>query len=101
MTTKAKKADSKVWVLVETVSLFRERHLVQAPVDHPEYALDTVVMGEAKEFSSVHLGQTIVSHRVVEEGEALALSDTDNEYSQEWDDETKKANFFTPDPEAK
>jgi hypothetical protein len=101
MNSEKENVGSKSWVLVETVSLFRERYLVQTPKDHPEYALDTVVLEEAKEFSSVHLGETIVSHRVVGEAEALEICDTDNAYARGWDTETKKANFFTPETEAK
>ena len=50
------------WVLVETVSMFRERYMVEVPVGTDQYgknkvewALDTVVMEDAKEFSQQHL----------------------------------------------
>ena len=39
------------WVLVECVSTFRMRYMVEVPKDKSEYALDTVTMNEAKEFS--------------------------------------------------
>ena len=90
------------WVLVETVSMFRERYMVEVPVgvdmygkDKAEWALDTVTMEEAKEFSQQHLGQTIVSHRVVTKEEALALCDKDNDYAKKWNDELKIKTFFT------
>ena len=90
------------WVLVETVSMFRERYMVEVPVgvdrygkDKAEWALDTVTMGEAKEFSQEHLGQTIVSHHVVTEEEALALCDKDNDYVKKCNNDLKKENFFT------
>jgi len=90
------------WVLVETVSMFRERYMVEVPVgvdmygkDKAEWALDTVTMEEAKEFSQQHLGQTIVSHRVVTKEEALALCDKENDYAKKWNDELKIQNFFT------
>lgn len=90
------------WVLVETVSMFRERYMVEVPVgvdrygkDKAEWALDTVTMEEAKEFSQEHLGETIVSHRVVTKEEALALCDKDNDYAKVWNDELKMKNFFT------
>ena len=67
------------WVLVETVSTFRERYMVEVPVgidrygkDKADWALDTVTLEEAKEFSQEHLGETIVSHRVVTKEEALS-----------------------------
>ena len=82
-------------VLVEAISMFRMRYLVEVPANHPEYALDTVVMQEAKEFSQRHLDETIVSHRVVSEKEALALCDSDNDYTKSWTTEKKKEVFYT------
>lgn len=90
----------KVWVMVECVSMFRMRYMVEAPADHPEYALDTVVMKEAKEFSQEHLDETIVSHRVVTEDEAIAICDVDNDYvngkhGNPWTRAQKIKAFFT------
>lgn len=83
------------WVLVEAISQFRMRYMVETPDDHPEYALDTVTMNEAKEFSQEHLGEIIVSHHVVTEEEALKLFDEDNDYCSSWNKETKMRNMFT------
>jgi hypothetical protein len=90
------------WVLVEAVSMFRERYMVEVPVgvdrygkDKAEWALDTVTLGEAKEFSQEHLGETIVSHRVVTKEEALAMCDEENGYAKKWNDELKIQTFFT------
>jgi hypothetical protein len=85
----------KVWVMVECVSMFRQRYMVEAPADHPEYALDTVTMNEAKEFSQEHLGETIVSHRVVTKQEALDQCEIDNDYCKVWNDEHRMNVFFT------
>jgi hypothetical protein len=93
--TLSKVDKDKVWVMVECISMFRQRYMVQAPIDHPEYALDTVTMNEAKEFSQLHLGETIVSHRVMTEEQALELSDEDNAYLKDWTDEMKIQNLFT------
>lgn len=95
-----KKSDN-VWVLVETIGTYRMRYMVEAPADHPEYALDTVTLEEAKEFSQLWLGETIVSHRVVTTEEALELSDADNDYCSGWSDELKIKNFFTKEGEIK
>ena len=91
------------WVLVEAISTFRERYMVEVPIgtddygkDKADWALDTVTCNEAQEFSQEHLGETIVSHRVVTKEEALALCDKDNDYTKDWDEETKMKNFFTP-----
>ena len=90
------------WVLVETVSMFRERYMVEVPVgvdrygkDKAEWALDTVTLEEAKEFSQEHLGETIVSHRVVTKEDALAMCDKENDYARVWNDELKIQTFFT------
>jgi len=90
------------WVLVETISTFRERYMVEVPVgidqygkDKADWALDTVTLEEAKEFSQEHLGETIVSHRVVTKEEALAMCDKDNDYARVWNDELKIKTFFT------
>ena len=91
----------KVWVMVECISTFRERYLVEAPKDHPEYALDDVTMERPKEFSQKWLGETIVSHRVVSEMEALDICDIDNDYCKDWTDEQKIRSFFTKDGETR
>ncbi len=66
-----KKEPTTEWVLVECISTFRERYMVEVPIGKQLWALDTVVMNEAKEFSQEHRGETIVSHRVVSGEEAL------------------------------
>lgn len=97
-----KKKEPTQFVLVECVSTFRQRYMVEVPVgidqygkDKSEWALDTVAMEDAKEFSQEHIGEQIVSHRIVTKEEALALCDKDNEYGKDWDEETKMKNFFT------
>lgn len=88
------------WVLVDCVSMFRMRYMVEVPEEHPEYALDTVVMKEAKEFSQEHLDEVIVSHRVMgSTAEALVQCDLDNSYCSSWTDEQKINAFFTRDGE--
>ena len=66
-----KKKENKQWVLVETVQTFRHRYVCEVPKGKAEWALDTVTMEEAKEFSQQHLGETIVSHRTLTMEEAL------------------------------
>lgn len=83
------------WVLVEAVSMFRMRYMVEAPVGKSDYALDTVVCHEAKEFSQKFLDETIVSHRVISKDEALLLCDVDNEYAKSWNPALKEKNLFT------
>jgi hypothetical protein len=83
------------WVLVETISQFRLRYVVEVPKGKSEYALDTVTMDEAKEFSQKHLGETIVSSRVISEKDALDLFDEDNDYLKDWNDDKKMESGFT------
>jgi len=96
---KKEMAQEKEWVLVECVSTFRQRYMVQVPKGKKEWAMDTVVMHEAKEFSQEHLGEQIVSHRVVSEEDALKMCDKDNDYARTWSDEHKINTFFTKEGE--
>lgn len=88
--------ESKELVLVETVSTFRMRYLVEVPLGKSDYALDTVTMNDAVEFSQSHIGENVVSHRVMSKEEALSLCDIDNDYAKNWDEEQKVNAFFTP-----
>ena len=92
-------SQEKEWVLVECVSTFRERYMVEVPKGEELWALDTVVMNEAKEFSQKHLGETIVSHRVISEEDALELCDNENDYAKNWNKEMKMNAFFTKEGE--
>ena len=87
------------WVLVEAVSTFRNRYMVEVPIGKSYYALGTVTLNEAKEFSQNHIGEQIVSHRVLTEPEALDICNVDNEYCYSWSDEQKINCFFTRDGE--
>ena len=91
----------KVWVMVECIQQYRMRYMVQAPADHPEYALDDVTMQEAKEFSQLDIGETIVSHRVISHDDALKLCDEDNDYTSGWTEEQKVRSFFTKEGEGR
>ena len=66
-------------------------------VPKTDWAFDTVVMGEAQEFSQEHLLPTdiIINHRAMTKQEALDLCTKRNEVP-EWTDETKIKNYFTP-----
>jgi hypothetical protein len=82
-------------VLVECISQFRQRYMVEVPKGKAEWALDTVTLNQAEEFSQAHLGETIVSHRVVSKEEMLILCDKDNDYAKAWNDEHKMKTFIT------
>jgi len=82
-------------VLVECISQFRQRYMVEVPKGKAEWAMDTVTLNQAEEFSQEHLGETIVSHRVVSKEEMLTLCDKDNDYAKAWNDEHKMKTFVT------
>jgi isopentenyldiphosphate isomerase len=89
----------KVWVMVDTVLQYRMRYCVEAPADHPEYALDDVTCETAKEFSQLYIGEQIMSHRVVSQEEALRMCDEDNSYLSSWTEEQKINTLFTREGE--
>jgi hypothetical protein len=82
-------------VLVDCIQTYRTRYVVEVPTGHSSWALDTVSCDEAKEFSQLSLGETIVSHRVVSKEEVLKLCDQDNEDFSSWTDEQKFDVFVT------
>ena len=69
--------------------------MVETPKHKDLWALDTVTMNQAKEFSQAHIGEQIITHRVVSEAEALQLCDKDNKYAQAWGNNQKLDTFFT------
>jgi hypothetical protein len=75
--------------LVETVSMFRMRYVVEALED--THACDTVIMdaGGLEEFSQLHLDEIITSTREIDDAEYLKLFDQDNDYLKDWDDSLK------------
>jgi hypothetical protein len=87
--TLRKKKMTKELVLVECVSTFRMRYVVEVPEGKSEWALDTVSMNEAEEFSQQHIGEQIVSHRVIDNTEYLRVFNEDNDYINSWTDEDK------------
>lgn len=86
MTTTSEK---KVWVMVETISTCRHRYMIETPEDHPEWAMDSVVMEEADEFSQKHIGELIMDYKIISEKDVLSICDEDNDYCKSWSDENK------------
>jgi hypothetical protein len=83
------------YILVDTISQYRMRYLVEVPEGKEERALETVTMEEAKEFSQLHLGETIFSHREVSKQEAFDTYRKDNDYLASWSDEQIMRAGFT------
>ena len=86
---------SKKLYLVETVSIFRMRYVVEAR--EAEHANDEVTFslgdGEFKEFSQHHVDECITTTREISETEFFNLFDTDNDYLASWP-EVKKKEFI-------
>ena len=87
-----KNKSGKKLVLVETVSVFRHRYVVEC--NEEEHAADEVVCrlgnDDFEEFSQHHIDENISSTRVITEQEYMELFDKDNHYLAKWDAEQKK-----------
>ena len=72
--------------LVETVSMFRMRYVIEAREE--EHATDEFVMEIGKEdfheFSQHHMDEVIVSTRELSAKDYLELFDKDNDYLKTW-----------------
>jgi hypothetical protein len=88
-------------VMVEELCTFRHRYVVElGDNDPPEWAEDSVVCktpDDFHEFSQYHVGDQILSHRVISEEEYLTMFDKDNDYLKEWPTERKLAFINKPD----
>lgn len=76
--------------LVETISVFRMRYVVEA--ECAEHAKDEVTMnndGQLHEFSQLHIDEMITSTREIDRAEYLRLFDEDNSYLAGWDEDSK------------
>lgn len=76
--------------LVETISVFRMRYVVEA--NNASDAKDEVTMnndGQLHEFSQLHIDEMITSTREIDRAEYLRMFDEDNDYLQNWDEEQK------------
>ena len=96
------------YVMVDTISQFRMRYVVEVPDDcenpsegkYPctpeQYASDSVVCEDTREFSQEHIGETIVSTREVTLEEAIAQWRKDNGAAFDvWEDELVVKNSIT------
>jgi len=75
--------------LVETISMFRMRYVIEA--NNAEHAKDEVTTNEGQlyEFSQLHVDEMITSVREIDQSEYLRQFDEDNECLKDWADEDK------------
>jgi len=92
------------FVLVDTISQYRMRYVIEVPDDHNEreypcsadtWAADTVTTEEMREFSQLWIGESILSTREVTKEEVIVMCDKENEYCSSWSDEQKIHTFVT------
>jgi hypothetical protein len=83
-------ANKKLYI-VETVSMFRMRYVVEALEE--EHANDEVVCGvgntDFQEFSQHHIDEVITSSREITFKEYFEIFDKDNGYMKDWTEEQK------------
>jgi hypothetical protein len=91
------------YAVVTVISTFRNRYVI--PVDELqtlntdvsveglelEWAEDCVTCEDIKEFSQLHLGETIIDSILLDETQILELFDKDTDYLKEWPKEQKLA----------
>jgi hypothetical protein len=83
--------------LVETISMFRMRYVVEAR--ESSHAEDEFVMeigkDSFKEFSQHHMDEVIVSTRQLSATDYMNLFDADNDYLKSWSDQEKMSMINT------
>jgi len=91
-----KEMEKKLY-LVETVSMFRIRYVVEArEAGHAEDEFVMEIGKESfKEFSQHHMDEVIVSTRELSATDYMNLFDTDNDYLKSWDIEQKMSMINT------
>jgi hypothetical protein len=87
--------------LVETISMFRMRYVIEA--ENASDAKDEVTMnvGELAEFSQHHVDEVIISSREIDDAEYLHQFDEDNEYLKDWTEGQKFSFVNTIDYDSK
>jgi len=83
--------------LVETVSMFRMRYVIEA--HEASHAEDEFVMeigkDSFKEFSQHHMDEVIISTRQLSATDYMNLFDADNDYLKSWDIEQRMSMINT------
>lgn len=93
MLTKKDTPKEAKFYLVETVSQFRERYMIEA--NSEEEARAMIGDERVKEFSQQHIGETIFASREVSAGDVIPLCDKDNSYTRHWEADRKFECFVT------
>jgi hypothetical protein len=79
-------------VMVETVSQFFHRYVIELPDDYNNICAEGLVAASnAEEMSQRHIGESILSSREITEDEYMTMFDKDNDYLINWTDDQKKS----------
>ena len=87
-------SEKKKLYLVETVSMFRMRYVIEAKDESD--ALDEVTYYSTggsenfTEFSQKHIDEVIISSRKISDKSYLKLFDKENDYLKNWTDDEKR-----------
>ena len=92
VTAQKRKVEMK-YVLVETISMFRQRYVVLAKNETDARDEVTMMNEEFKEFSQSHLDEIITDSRILTEDQVIELCDKDNGYLNSWTREKKLENL--------
>jgi len=78
-------------VMVETVSSFKIRYVVEIPEDAPEELAHDYVLNsnDPKEFSQKHISEEISGSRTITKKQYIKIFDEDNEYLKDWPEDAK------------
>jgi len=78
-------------VMVETLSQFLHRYVVELPDDAPNFKATDMVLfkPDMKEMSQTHLGEMDLSTRTITREDYLTIFNEDNDYLLEWEDDKK------------
>jgi hypothetical protein len=80
------------FVLVETISQFLHRYVVEIPEGADNtWAVEDVILepGTVEEISQRHLGEFDISNRTITKEEYLRLFHEDNDYLKDWPEKQK------------
>lgn len=86
--------------LVETISIFRMRYVVEANCAQDAANEVTMNDGTLKELSQKHLEEIITSTREINTEEYLRIFDQDNSYLKNWDNPKKLSYISAVDYDA-
>jgi hypothetical protein len=79
-------------VMVETLSQFIHRYVIELPDDYNNICAEGLVAASnAEEMSQRHISESILSSREITEEEYFKLFNQDNDYLSTWTDEQKKS----------